>query len=174
MARGLHHPAHGIDNLRTGLDRYLPCPNQRQIDLRLGGPRPNRREERRPHVGEAGQQVGVRAIMLRIALRNQAQLPRIRDQHLVATAISLAGLDTVPYVDFPPGGKIDAPTATQIAEEAVRSATRRTDGRDGISYLIEAKASGIITPLMPAYEATILELTGAANLEEARERARVK
>ena len=50
----------------------------------------NRREERRPDVREARQQARVRAIMLRIALRNQPQLPRIRHQHLVVQRVQQA------------------------------------------------------------------------------------
>lgn len=76
--------------------------------------------------------------------------------------------------NFPPSGKLDAPTATELADAAVQSARSRTDTRDGISYLIDVKAKGIVTPLMGAYEAKVLELTRAAGLVEARERARTK
>jgi hypothetical protein len=39
-----------------------------------------------------------------------------------------------------------------------------TDGRDGISYLINAMTAGIATPLTPEYERLILQTTGASNL----------
>jgi len=38
------------------------------------------------------------------------------------------------------------------------------DGRDGISYLIAARSSGIETPLSPHYSARILAKTGTADL----------
>ncbi len=65
---------------------------------------------------------------------------------LVNTTAAMAGVDTILYVDFPASGKIGVPTAAQLAQAAVESARRRSDGRDGISYLIEAKTSGIVTP----------------------------
>jgi hypothetical protein len=83
------------------------------------------------------------------------------------------GIDTVLYVDFPPDGKLQDPTPVVLATSAIASAGARTDGLDGISYLISAKANGIRTPLTSGYEAKVLELTGAADLEDARERARL-
>lgn len=64
-------------------------------------------------------------------------------------------------------------TGAQLAAHAIASvkATRNTGAGDGITYLIDAKARGLITPKLPAYEAAILEQTGAASLEDARARA---
>jgi hypothetical protein len=91
---------------------------------------------------------------------------------LVRTLISFEEIGTVLYVDFPTAGKIAAPTADQLAEAAMRSVERAAKGRDGITYLAQAKESGIVTPLTAAYEARILTLTGAANLDAARELAK--
>jgi hypothetical protein len=41
------------------------------------------------------------------------------------------------------------------------------EGNDGISYLINAKKAGIVTPLSGDYEKEILRLSGTASLEEA-------
>ena len=41
------------------------------------------------------------------------------------------------------------------------------DGKDGISYLIDAKRCGIQTQLSPDYEKEILRLTGTDSLEAA-------
>ena len=54
-----------------------------------------------------------------------------------------------------------------LADLAVASARELSDGRDGSSYLIAARASGIVTLLSPAYERAILEKTGAADLHAA-------
>ncbi len=88
--------------------------------------------------------------------------------HLVIQEIPrFEGLDTVLYVDFPEVGKIRDPSADDLADKAIASARARNDHKDGISYLLRAKASGIETPLMPQYEAKILEKTRASTLEEA-------
>jgi IS5 family transposase len=84
VTRGLHHAAHRIDDLCARLNGHLASPDQREIDLRLSRPRMNRREERRPHERELGQQARIGAIVLGIALGNQSQLARIRHQHLMA------------------------------------------------------------------------------------------
>lgn len=57
---------------------------------------------------------------------------------------------------------IEHPTPTRLAELAIQSAQDRTVrlGRDGISYLIEAKRCGLVTPLSPYYEREILRITG--------------
>jgi hypothetical protein len=44
------------------------------------------------------------------------------------------------------------------------------DGKDGISYLMNAKKCGIQTPLSPGYEKEILRLTGTDSLEAALNR----
>ena len=47
------------------------------------------------------------------------------------------------------------------------SLLRRLFTKDGITYLINAMRSGIVTPLTSAYEAAILAETGARNLAAA-------
>src|SRR5262245_40196043 len=65
---------------------------------------------------------------------------------------------------------IEHPTPTRLANLAIQSARDRTVrlGRDGISYLIEVKRYGIVTPSSPNYEREILRITGTATLVEAR------
>ena len=61
-----------------------------------------------------------------------------------------------------------APLSAEIlADLAIASARELSDGRDGISYLIDAQASGIETPLSPQYAACILAKTGTADLTAA-------
>jgi hypothetical protein len=52
---------------------------------------------------------------------------------------------------------------------AVDSARNREvpDGNDGISYLMNAKKAGIVTPLSADYEKEIRKLTGTSSLESA-------
>jgi cation transport regulator ChaC len=66
---------------------------------------------------------------------------------------------------------IEGHTAQQLAELAVQSAkaAARERRHDGISYLIAAKAAGVITPLTSMYETEILKLTGRDSLAAAWE-----
>jgi cation transport regulator ChaC len=55
-----------------------------------------------------------------------------------------------------------------LADLAIESAKKEgSSGRDGISYLIDAKRNGIETPLMQDYEKEILCKVEVASLEEA-------
>jgi hypothetical protein len=65
------------------------------------------------------------------------------------------------------GADIDPLTPQKLAELAVNSAQSKAvlQGQDGISYLINAKESGIQTPLMRAYEKEILKRVGSESLE---------
>jgi hypothetical protein len=58
-------------------------------------------------------------------------------------------------------------SADVLAGLAIASAQELGDGRDGITYLMNAKANGIETELSAAYERVILERTGATGLAEA-------
>ena len=58
-------------------------------------------------------------------------------------------------------------SADVLADLAIKSARQLGDGRDGISYLQNAKACGIETELSAVYERTILERTGTTGLDEA-------
>ncbi len=83
-------------------------------------------------------------------------------------------LDTVLYTDFPAVGKINNPTAEDLAARAIQSVRTAKEGRDGITYLMDAIKSGIQTPLTSAYQAEILRQTGALSLQESLERIRTQ
>lgn len=117
-----------------------------------------RRETRREHSGEIYREVikpGANRVLIKTIVN------------------AFDGMDAVLYVDFPEEGKLQTPSPKLLARNAIASAAARIDGLDGISYLISAKTNGIRTPLMGAYEATVLELVGAVDLEDARRRARL-
>lgn len=67
------------------------------------------------------------------------------------------------------GSNISPLTARALAELAIDSARAKagSDRRDGISYLIDVKEAGIVTPLMEPYEREVLRLTGGKSLEDA-------
>ena len=77
------------------------------------------------------------------------------------------GIDMVYYVRI--ASNIQPLTPAYLAKLAIQSVNlkKKDQGRDGISYLINAKANGIQTPLMSAYEQEILQRMNAKNLEEA-------
>jgi hypothetical protein len=58
-------------------------------------------------------------------------------------------------------------SASILADLAISSARQLKDGRDGVSYLMDVKTSGIETPLLPIYEKSILEKTDSADLAAA-------
>ncbi len=62
-------------------------------------------------------------------------------------------------------------TAERLAELAIDSARKLSDGRDGISYLMNASKSGIETPLSAAYAKEITRRLGVADLAQAVEAA---
>ena len=90
----------------------------------------------------------------------------------IAELAGLAGTSTCLYTALQPN--IQPLTAQKLAELALRSAAAPAgaERRDGISYLQQQKLRGLVTPLMPAYEAAVLARTGARDLGEAWERAR--
>jgi cation transport regulator ChaC len=57
--------------------------------------------------------------------------------------------------------------AEVLAALAIESAQKLDDGRDGISYLRDAKRNGIATPLSAPYEREILRRMQAVTLEDA-------
>jgi hypothetical protein len=63
-------------------------------------------------------------------------------------------------------------SAGALAALAIRSAEKLDNGRDGISYLLEAKRNGIVTPLSAPYEREILLGTETATLEDALNKIR--
>ena len=85
---------------------------------------------------------------------------------VIKTLRKFEKIDKVIYTCI--GANIKELTAEKLASLAICSARKRTDRRDGISYLIKAKkAVPVWTPLSDAYEAEIKRMTGAASLEEA-------
>ena len=68
-------------------------------------------------------------------------------------------------------GMDDGTKAERLANLAIKSVTKETyeKNKDGIHYLEQALAWGIVTPLTELYRAAILRKTGATNLTEARE-----
>ena len=86
---------------------------------------------------------------------------------LLRTYLDHPRVEIVHYTDFHPKGKIAHPSATELAKHAVLSVKKAEDGKDGISYLIRARASGITTPLTERYVQEILRLTQTATLTEA-------
>ena len=80
------------------------------------------------------------------------------------------GLDVVFATRFAP--TIALLTPGRLAELAIKSALLERNGRDGITYLIEAKRNGITTPLSPDYEKEILRRTQARDLHEALNKIR--
>ena len=91
--------------------------------------------------------------------------PDWTDAVRIARFESLAGFDQLLSMQI--ATNIDPLSAEILADLAIASAQVLSDGRDGISYLIAAQASGIETPLSPHYAACILARTGTANLTPA-------
>lgn len=92
------------------------------------------------------------------------------DSVLVKVARDLGGIDTVLYTLI--GANIANLSAAKLADLAIVSARKLSDGRDGISYLKAAMDNGIATLLSDAYAAEILRKLEAPNLEEALAKAR--
>ena len=86
------------------------------------------------------------------------------------------GLRTILHTEI--AANITPLTAEALAQRAYDSANDPAllrDGRDGVSYLIDAKRNGITTPLLAAYEDAVIRLVdGAQSLEDARERLRAR
>jgi hypothetical protein len=78
---------------------------------------------------------------------------------------SFEGVDTVLYAHIP--ADIEPLTAAALASLAIDSVRTAEQGRDGISYLIEAKRIGISTGLSDEYKEEILRRTGCGDLHEA-------
>jgi hypothetical protein len=74
---------------------------------------------------------------------------------------------TILYTNFHDAGKISNPTGRELAEHAIHSVEIAAEGKDGITYLINAIKCGIETPLTSAYKVEILRQTNAGSLEEA-------
>ena len=80
------------------------------------------------------------------------------------------GFDVAIYTEI--AANIAPLTAEELARRAIESAKNSNDRRDGISYLIDAKKSGVKTLLSDAYEQEIMRQTQARDLHEALHNAR--
>jgi hypothetical protein len=88
---------------------------------------------------------------------------------LVKVWMDFYDFDEVFYTDFNKEGKCFDLSAGKLASSAIESVGRTDPGKDGITYLLNNIRNGIITPLTPEYETSVLAMTGAASLEEALE-----
>ncbi len=80
------------------------------------------------------------------------------------------GIDTVLYTKI--AATIDPLTPENLARLAIESTKEQTDGKDGITYLMDAKRHGIKTRLSPEYEQEILRQLGVEKLKDALAAAR--
>ena len=92
------------------------------------------------------------------------------DTVVVARLKDFADVATVLYTEI--AANIEKPDADKLASLAIASARAIRDGRDGITYLMRAKANGIETPLSAAYESEILRKLKVRDLDEALREAR--
>lgn len=95
--------------------------------------------------------------------------------HVVVEHLSnFSGLKTVLYTSI--GANIPKNTPECLARLAIESAKGNAGATkmDGINYLLSVKRHGVKTPLLPAYEVKILELSKADSLEKAFEKIRSK
>jgi hypothetical protein len=91
---------------------------------------------------------------------------------LVKTLTDFGGVGTVLHTDI--AANIAPHTAEKLADLAIASARVQGDGRDGITYLKDALANGIETPLSAAYAAAIMRRLNASDLDEALTKARAQ
>ena len=89
---------------------------------------------------------------------------------LVRRAENLGGIDVVLYTKI--GANIDDLSAAKLAELAIASAAKLSNGRDGISYLKSAMDNGIETALSKAYADEIMRRLEVSSLEDALAKAR--
>lgn len=94
--------------------------------------------------------------------------PADPDSAFLGRLDGFAGLDVVFHAAL--RANIEEPTPELLAQLAIASAAAPSGatGRDGIRYLMDAIAAGIVTPLIAKYEKEILRRTGGRDLEESR------
>lgn len=92
------------------------------------------------------------------------------DTVIVKRLMNFHDMDVVLYTHI--GKNIDDLTPAKLAQLAIKSAQELDNGRDGISYLIDAKRHGIKTKLSDAYEEEIKKQLGPKDLDEALRMAR--
>ncbi len=95
---------------------------------------------------------------------------RVDQPNAVRIAIfsNTLGCETLLYTSI--AANIEPLDPNHLAALAIASVGKAKLGLDGISYLITARANGIVTKLSQDYEAAILQQTGTASLEQAREK----
>jgi len=89
---------------------------------------------------------------------------------VIARIENFGSVDVVLYTDIAPN--ISELTPARLALLAIESARSLSNGRDGITYLIKAKANGVLTPLSALYEQEIKQRLDAVDLEDALGKAR--
>jgi len=88
-----------------------------------------------------------------------------RSNHVLVKRLeNFAELDVVLYTEI--AANIEPLTAKNLARLAVESVKKTTQGRDGISYLMDTKRNGIVTALSDDYESEILKTLMCATLQE--------
>lgn len=95
------------------------------------------------------------------------------NQVIVECLENFEGCDFVLYTNI--GTNIAELDADRLADLAIKSAQGKPGaaGKDGISYLMEARRNGIKTPLVDDYRIAILRKTKAGDLMEAHARVRM-
>lgn len=78
---------------------------------------------------------------------------------------------SVLYTNFNSSAKIPNPNPVDLARAAIESVKKADEGMDGITYLMDAIAHGIQTPLTERYKDEVLKKTGAGSLSKALETA---
>ena len=115
-----------------------------------------------------------RDMLFRRETRRVGQPVRYRDSsgQWIATIPQFLGLSACLYTALE--SNIDPLTVSVLAELAIESARSPAGAhkRDGISYLDEQKGRGVVTPLMPGYEAEVLTRTGGEELRDSWELVR--
>jgi hypothetical protein len=113
-----------------------------------------RRETNR--IGQGGQYIGRRNPGL--------------DTLIIDRYDNLAGVAIVLAARFP--ANITPLNHEVLATLAIKSAQELDNGRDGISYLLDAKRNGIVTPLSSPYEHEILRRMKTTSLEDSLKKIR--
>jgi hypothetical protein len=93
------------------------------------------------------------------------------DDVVIRDLKDLKGIEHVLYTEIGANIPLASRTPRRLALLAIESVpVVGRNGLDGISYLLDAKAKGVSTPMMGDYEAEILRRTETTSLEAARRR----
>ncbi len=94
------------------------------------------------------------------------------DSVLVREVTSDPCVERVLFTDFNPAGKIAGPEPAELAKRAIASVTQAAQGMDGITYLRDNIAAGIVTSLTEAYREAIQNHTSTSSLDDALRKVR--